>query len=65
MAAVLGLGTGYFATTGGPFERVRTREERQAAAPAFAHELAEMEAAAAFLEGEERRAAAVPASADL
>jgi hypothetical protein len=68
LAAVAGLAAGYFATApASAHERPRAGVERRAAAPAYADELAEMEAAARFLAEEERRAAdaAVPASAEL
>lgn len=70
MAALGGLAAGYFATApASAFERPRAQEERHSSTPAFADELAEMEAASRFLAEEEQRAAhdtaALPASADL
>jgi hypothetical protein len=64
MAAFAGLAAGYFATAPGTAsERTRARAERRAADAALEAEFAKMEAAAAFLAAEERRAAAVAAGA--
>jgi hypothetical protein len=66
MAALGGLAAGYFATApASAFEPPTLREERLGSTPAFADELAEMEAASRFLAAEEQRAATIPASADL
>lgn len=65
-AAVGGLAAGYFATAPGSLgERSRIREERRSYERRLAEELAEMEAAAAFLRREEARTqlAARPPSA--
>lgn len=55
-AAVGGLAAGYLATAPGTLgERTRAREERRSYEQRLAEELAEMEAAAAFLRREEAR----------
>lgn len=66
MAALGGLAAGYFATApmGGEGRTKAHAERRAPAAPAYADELAEMEAASRFLVEQERRvrAQAIPAS---
>jgi hypothetical protein len=56
-AALGGLAAGYYATApGSAADRARAREERRLYDDAVSREFAEMEAAAAFLAEEERRA---------
>jgi hypothetical protein len=60
MAAFCGLALGFYGTAPGTIsERARARAERRASDAALEAEFAKMEAAAAFLAAEERRAAAL------